>query len=174
MRAALPHLKNIGVSEMANGRVILICGKICCGKTTYCEKLKATENAVVLSVDKLVLPLFGEHLGERHDEITQKAQAYLLARTAELLPLGVNVILDWGFWSAESRRTVREFFAERGFNTELHYIELTDSEWRRRIDKRNSTPNSEAYFVDSAIIEKCEGIFQPPDDSEIDVKITCK
>lgn len=153
---------------------ILVCGKICCGKSTYCESLKKQRNAVVLSVDELVLPLFGEYLGERHEEITQKAQEYLLARAAELLPLGISVILGWGFWSAESRRSAREFFSARGLATELHYIELTDSEWRRRIDKRNSTADSGAYYVDETLAQKCESIFQPPDDSEIDVKITCE
>lgn len=156
-----------------NPVAILVCGKICCGKSTYCEKLKHLRKAMVLSVDELVLPLFGEHLGERHEEITQKAQRYLLAKAAELLTLGVSVILDWGFWSAESRRSTKKFFAERGLKAELHYLEISDEEWRRRIDKRNSTDNSGAYFVDDALAAKCESVFQPPSPAEIDVKISC-
>ena len=31
------------------GKVILICGKICSGKSYYAQKLSKTENAVVLS-----------------------------------------------------------------------------------------------------------------------------
>lgn len=155
----------------ASPTAVLICGKICSGKSTYCETLRTERNAAVLSVDELVLPLFGEHLGAQHEIITQKAQKYLFERAAELLSLGVNIILDWGFWTAESRKFARNFFAERGFATELHYIEISADEWQRRIEKRNSTADGLNYFVNDAIAEKCDRLFQPPAEEKIDFLI---
>jgi len=31
-------------------------------------------NAVILSVDEITLALFGQHIGEKHDEITEKVE----------------------------------------------------------------------------------------------------
>ena len=36
-------------------KVILTCGKICCGKTTYAQKLCKENNAILLSVDEITL-----------------------------------------------------------------------------------------------------------------------
>ena len=38
-------------------KVLLICGKICCGKSTYAKKLKEENNAVILSVDEIMLSI---------------------------------------------------------------------------------------------------------------------
>ena len=75
-------------------KVILICGKICSGKTTYANKLKAESGAVLLSVDEVMLTLFGQHCGDRHDEYAAKTKEYLYAKSLELLGMGIDVILD--------------------------------------------------------------------------------
>lgn len=45
--------------------VILICGKLCCGKTTYAERMRGRRKAVLLSVDEITLSLFGQHCGDK-------------------------------------------------------------------------------------------------------------
>ena len=50
--------------------VILLCGKIGCGKTTYAQKLCWTHKAVNLSVDEIMLEVFGQDAGEKHDAYT--------------------------------------------------------------------------------------------------------
>ena len=45
------------------GKAILICGKICSGKSTYAARLKKETNAVLLSVDEIMLDLFGLYDG---------------------------------------------------------------------------------------------------------------
>lgn len=150
-------------------KAILICGKICCGKTTYTQQLKQERGATVLSCDELMLALFPEQLGDRHEEISQKAQAYLFQRAADLLELGVPVILEWGFWTKEGRRGAEEFFRSRGFETEWHYIEVPGETWKRLLEKRNQAASSDAYYVDPNLARKCEDLFEPPEPDEIDV-----
>jgi len=53
-------------------KIILICGKLCAGKTIYAKKIAKDQNAVILSVDEITLALFGQHLGDEHDEICKK------------------------------------------------------------------------------------------------------
>lgn len=148
-------------------KAILICGKLCCGKSTYTKKLLEKQPAMVLSCDDLMLSLLPEQLGVLHEEVSRKAQEYLFARAAELLALGVTVILEWGFWQKESRRQAEEFFRGRGFETEWHYIRVTDEEWRRRIEKRNAEAPAGVYQVDENLVEKCRALFEEPDPEEV-------
>jgi predicted kinase len=65
-------------------KAILICGKICSGKTTYANELIRCKNAVLLSVDEITL-LFGQYLGDKHNEVVEKAKRFLFKKAAELL-----------------------------------------------------------------------------------------
>jgi len=78
-------------------KVFLICGKICSGKSTYGEKLRKERNAVLLSIDEITLSLFGQHCGEKHDDYVERTENYLFEKSLEILEIGVNVVLDWGF-----------------------------------------------------------------------------
>lgn len=147
-------------------KAVMICGKLCCGKSTYVKALLKKRRAVVLSCDELMLSLLPEQLGALHDEVSQKAQAYLFARAAELLSLGIDVILEWGFWQKESRRAAEAFFRSRGFETEWHYLDISDEEWRRRIARRNAEAPPDAYRVDEGLIEKCQTLFEKPSPEE--------
>ncbi len=151
----------------------MICGKICCGKSVYAEKLRQQRRAALLSCDELTLALFDEQLGSRHDTVTKKVQDYLFQRAAELLELGVDVILEWGFWTKESRRAADFFFRGHGFETEWHYVEVSDRLWRERIEKRNREGPGSAYFVDANLMKKCAELFEPPEEGEMDAVIRC-
>lgn len=156
------------------GKVICICGKISSGKTTYREKLCRESNAILLSVDQVMLNIFGLYAGDRHDEYATGAQKYLLEKSVELLEMNIDVVLDWGFWSKESRRRIKEFYAERGAECQLHYIDIPDSTWGRRIAKRNidiEAGRTQAYIVDENLAAKFESMFEKPDKEEIDVWI---
>lgn len=77
-------------------KVILICGKICCGKSYYARQLKVKESAVILSCDEITSALFNNDLGDKHEGILNKIKDYLLKKSVELVQIGCNVILDWG------------------------------------------------------------------------------
>ena len=40
-------------------KVIMMCGRICCGKSTYARRLRTEINAAVLSIDEIMLAVFG-------------------------------------------------------------------------------------------------------------------
>lgn len=153
-------------------KVILICGKIASGKSVYAEKLCAQENAVLLSVDELVLSILGSDLGEKHDEITERIQAYLFNKSLEIVSAGANVLLDWGFWTKERRQAARVFYESQGVACEFHYVDTPDEVWRRNIEIRNRAVvagKTSAYFVDEGLMKKLEEAFQVPAREEIDV-----
>ena len=67
-------------------KVIMTCGKICCGKTTYANRLKEEMNAVILSIDEITLTLFPEGAREMHDTYALRAEQYLLKFPCDLQP----------------------------------------------------------------------------------------
>lgn len=153
-------------------RAILICGKICCGKTTYAHELCARHKAVLLSIDELMLTLFGQFLGDKHDEYARRSEMYLLNKSIQLVKAGIDAVLDWGFWTRESRWAAKRFFEERGVNCELHYISICDDIWHKRIQQRNAQALEDpglAYFVDGNLMDKFRSKFEAPEPSEIDV-----
>ena len=144
--------------------VILICGKIGAGKTTYAKRLVTERNAELLSCDEITL-LFGQHLGDRHDEVVEKTQKYLLRKAVALMSKGVSVVLDWGFWTKNERDEVSEFFTEHGFDFEWHYIKVSDAVWRDNLNRRNaafSDTTKDFYFIDDTAADSFGLMFEEP------------
>ena len=156
-------------------KVFLICGKICSGKTTYAEKIRVKEQAVLLSTDEITLALFGQHCGDKHDDYVERTQNYLLNKSLELFEIGINVILDWGFWMKDEREYVREFYNSRNITCEFHYIDISEETWKERLNKRNSAVLAKkvsAYYVDENLAAKFGAMFEKPSKEEIDVWVT--
>jgi len=153
---------------------ILVCGKLCSGKSTYTRQLRKERGAVVLSCDELVLSILGNDLGDRHDEILLRVKEYLYTKAAEILDAGVGVILEWGFWKKAERDYAKRFFSAKGYACELHYIDVTDEQWTANIENRNravAEGTARDYFVDEGLLKKLEGLFEIPDPDEVDTVV---
>ncbi len=155
-------------------KVILVCGKICCGKSTYADLLSRKNNAVVLSVDEIMLSIFGQHCGDMHDVYAERTQRYLYEKAAVLVRAGIDVILDWGFWTKSAREYVKEFFRSKNICFEIHSIDIDDETWQKRLNNRNesvSAGETLAYYVDENLAAKFASLYEIPSDDEIDVWI---
>lgn len=73
-------------------KVFMMCGKICSGKSTYARKLSKEHNAVILSVDEIILALFGQDAGDKHDEYVARTEEYLYRKSVGIIESGINVI----------------------------------------------------------------------------------
>ena len=154
--------------------VIMTCGKLCSGKSTYARKLAEECGAVILSVDEITLTVFRNEAGDMLDEYVRRIQDYLYGKSLEIAAAGTDVILDWGFWTSAEREYARRFYSQNKVSCELHYLDISDELWKQRIAARNqlvSEGKVSAYYVDKGLEEKFAGIFQIPDESEIDKRI---
>ncbi len=157
---------------MNESKAILICGKICSGKSYYAKQLAAKERAIILSCDELMLTMFHEDLGKDHDTMTERAKEYLYNKSLEILEAGCSVILEWGFWTKEWRLNTRRFYESKCIKTELHYVDISDADWHTNIKRRNSLVKqgkSRDYYLDEGLMRKLEGMFTEPCDEETDV-----
>lgn len=151
-------------------KVLIMCGKICSGKSTYAEKLKLENKAVILSVDELTLALFENQAGEKLDFYVEKLKEYFLKKSLDIVEAGADVILDWGFWTKKERDYAREFYDSRNISYQFYYMNVEIDEWKKRILKRNQEikrEQLEAYPIDKGLLSKVEKMFEEPDRKEL-------
>ncbi len=149
------------------GTIHLLCGKICAGKSTYAKKLHQENNGIILSCDELVLSIFDEHLGDKHEEIVDRCKEYLYKLSIQMATSGYNVILDMGFWSKLERDTIKARFKNLDIPTKLHYIYVDDETQLLHIKERNSHLSKNCYYVDETILRKCNNLFEAPSFEEL-------
>ncbi len=153
-------------------KVILLCGKICSGKTTYAKQICEERGAVLLSSDELISSLFHPNENDYHDRIIDKVHLYLMNKSTEIINSGADVVLDWGFWTPLSRETMSKFYHQQGVDIEWHYLNILKINWERNIKNRNNdvlNNKTTDYFVDCGLLDKLEKLFVPPLTDEIDV-----
>ncbi len=87
----------------------------------------------MLSVDEIALIFFGPDGGKDRDVVARKARQYLFQKSLEIIDSGIDVILDWGFWTKEDKREAGAFFEASQIAFQWHYFdeELADRFWRR-------------------------------------------
>lgn len=155
------------------GKIIAICGKICSGKTYYSNQIREKENAVILSCDELTSDLFNNDLGNKHDEMAIRIWNYFMKKSVELVKIGCNVILDWGFWTSKQRKYITEYYKSHNITCEWHYIDIELNSWHKNIEERNkkvlSGNGGSDYYLDEGLMKKLLSKWEPPKKSEIDI-----
>src|SRR5687767_930563 len=85
----------------------------------------------------------------------------------EVLRLGINVVLDWGFWSRAERDDYRARAARIGVHVELRYLDVTREELWRRIATRNANLPPDTFHIDQSELDHWWNIFEPPTADEL-------
>ena len=155
------------------GKAYLICGKICSGKSYYAKSLKEKYNAVILSTDEATFDLINNDQGEFYNIFAARVNRYLMKKTVEICKAGANVVLDWGFWTAQNRTDISEYFNANGISYEWHYIDVSDEVWNRNICERNKRieegNGGSDFYVDEGLLKKLLSMFECPEADEIDI-----
>ena len=154
-------------------KVILICGKICSGKTYYANMIKEKERAIILSTDEVTYDLTNNEQGDGYEAFAAKVNNYLRKKSVELAHIGCNVILDWGFWTINSRQEITNFYKEHNIEIEWHYIDVDNDTWLKNIEERNKLvlegKGGSAFYVDEGLFNKISTLFEVPSNYEMDI-----
>jgi predicted kinase len=146
--------------------VHLICGFLGSGKTTFSHAVTRQCSAVRLSVDELYLRLFTD--GVPTYEVDAGALGRLFGALNDHWPqvatAGVDVVLDFGFWSRGLRDEVRERARAIGAATRLYWLRCPDELALARCLQRNGTTG--AFLISAEGFHGLKARFEPPEPAE--------
>ena len=91
-------------------KVIIVCGKICSGKSYYSNEIKDSLNAVIISPDEATYELINNEQGEFYNVFSERLNKYLTKKVGEIVKAGANVIFERGLWSKKDRKQIREYY----------------------------------------------------------------
>ena len=78
------------------------------------------------------------------------------------------MILDYGLWAREEREEYRSRAKQLGAGSEVHYLDVSEDELLRRIEKRNSRPSQESFIIAEEAMKPWIAFFQKPTPDELE------
>jgi predicted kinase len=143
-------------------------GLPCSGKTTEAQKLEKQYNALVLTPDTWHIKLFGNDTMEKEHDRKHSTVESIMWETAErVLLLGIDVILDFGFWAKEERDDFRNRAKNLGVNFKIHYMNTPIEELYKRLDIRNKQLLDGIFTIPKEMMDEYIKVFQPPRPEEL-------
>ena len=137
----------------------MICGLPGSGKSTLASKLETNLPALRLIPDDWIerMNLDGHKPGKR--KLVEELQ---LDVALKALRLGLNVVLENGFWSKHEREQCRKKAASVGAEIKLHFLDVSPAELKERIEKRNKNLQNGEMYVDPDKIDLWLQKFEAP------------
>jgi predicted kinase len=133
------------------------------GKTDRAKEIEEAWQALRLTPDEWMIPLFGEPEGGKR-EILEGRFIWLAIRA---LRSGINVVLDFGVWTKDERSALRFVANSVGASCELVYLEIDELEQRRRHDKRFSAEPETTFPMSDDDLRSFREQFEAPDEAEL-------
>lgn len=146
------------------------------GKTTLARQLEVQYGALRLGLDEWHIRLFGSDVHEDSGEadfalhnIRHAAVEALLQETAvRVLVLGVDVILDFGFWGRSERDHLRAVARNLGVDCKIHFTDASEALLLERIKARNADLPPGTFHIPEAKLREWMGVFEPPSPDELE------
>jgi predicted kinase len=141
--------------------VHMVHGYLGAGKTTFSKRLELELPAVRFSPDEWMVTLYG------HDPPAAQFEEYL-RRVFEIAHdtwpkvtrAGLDVVLDFGFWSRRLRDQVRAMAAALGADTRIYALRCSERTARQRCLQRNLDPGG-SLFIAPETFDVLRARFQP-------------
>jgi predicted kinase len=135
------------------------------GKTSRARELASTWDALRLTPDEWMIPLFGQEQPEGKRNVMEGRLIWL---ALSALRLGVNVVLDFGVWARAERSALRALAASVGATSELVYLQVDEEDQWRRVQARALTDAATTFEMTKADLELWRSMFEPPNASELE------
>lgn len=152
----------------------LICGSTGAGKTTYARALAERTGAIRLSIDEWMATLYWmdappENVYAWALERTERIERQMLALAGPLFAQGLDVVFDLGFFTRVQRGRIGAGVRALGGAVRLHYLPVPAAErWRRVAGRNGQQGETFALTVTREMFDFCEGLFEAPEEGELD------
>ena len=149
----------------------LVHGYLGVGKTTFARQLERDIPAIRFSHDEWMTRLYGddppvEQFAEFYRRVSEQTEEIW----SRCLELGLDAVLDFGFWSRQDRDVTRAKISALGAEAVLYRLTCPEDEAWRRIEKRNANLQGSLLIVQNTY-EVLKGRFEPlgPDEQCIEI-----
>jgi len=159
-------LKNI------KGTAHLIHGFVGVGKTTFARRLERELPAVRFTHDEWMHKLYGPNPpADQFDDLFRGVDELIWQYATRILDLDRDIVLDYGFWTRESRDQARSRIAALGAGAVLYNVKCPESEMERRVSQRTQNVPPDSLWINQAAINLFKERFQPLDPDEKHIEI---
>jgi predicted kinase len=137
------------------------------GKTTFARQLEIETGGVCLSHDAWMVDLYGhnppaEFFADYHDRV----QDLIWKVAAQILGRGIDVILDHGFWTRESRDHARARVKLLGASPRLYQMLCSSDLADARVLRRTAAGGDAVLQINEHALEVFRQRFEPLDPDE--------
>lgn len=154
---------------MTMATLFMICGLPGSGKTTLARQLESSRPALRLCPDEWIASLLADITDTQElDRLRSSVESIQWEVAKHVLALGLDVILEWGFWSREERAHYRSQAEALGARVELRYLEVDRNELWARLSNRNAVLPPGTFVVTEAQLDLWWSWFQPPTANELE------
>jgi predicted kinase len=148
--------------------LILMVGLPAAGKTTRARELAAAHQALRLTPDYWMIPLFGDSMADGKRFVLE---GRLISVALQALRLGTSVVLDYGLWARDERSALRWLARAEGAACRVIYLPVDKDTQLARIARRQETEPHQTFLMSEADLDRWRKQFQVPDAAELDGEI---
>ncbi len=148
--------------------LFMICGLPGAGKTTFAKQLEHSESALRLCPDAWIATLLADPNDTAElDRLRTPVESLQWEVAQRALQLGVNVIMENGFWSRAERDMFRAQAEALGAQVKLHFLEVSRDELWIRLTKRNANLLPGTFRVTEEQLDLWLSWFEAPTKDEL-------
>ena len=151
--------------------VHLISGLPCAGKSTYAQQLQLRTGAVVFTLDRFLITMFGRYAvpdvgGDEHVRRVLACREAIWMSAEKLLVADHDVILDDGYFRRDHRRRVVDAAVALGATAKIHFVDTPLDDIRRRLADRNRNLPVYNFAIAPETLDGCVRLFETPSDAD--------
>jgi predicted kinase len=136
----------------------LICGLPCAGKSTLARQLERDLPALRLAPDEWMHRIVGSN--DEAKRLAVEATQWEIA--VRVVALGVDAILENGFWPRAERDELRARAAANGTPIRWYFLDPPLDELKRRLAARNAALPPDTFRITEADLEQYARWWDPP------------
>ncbi len=150
------------------GRLLLLCGKMGAGKSTYARSYADNHKVLLISEDDWLANHYPDAINDFSDYLHYSAliKPQLTSLVQQTLRGGLDVMLDFPANTAKQRAWLKQLAQQVNAPCQLIYLEQTDAQCLENIAKRAQAEPQRAKFDTPQVFAMVNAHFQPPQVSE--------